>query len=274
MAAVGSMSERRRLAPPALVIFACPPFRTAVFALLVPALALLLVTAAGAAPRAADEIVADSCISVGLLPTPPPQVRPGETVCLKVPVTNCGDIAIPAGRTTMTIGDFVPALPGGKPIPCGSCGESLILKQALPIGATDSLPVCVSVAAGCFCGRYCAPLTIAAGAGVRSQEVVDEICFVVNGCADRAIAFSHNPVRYTQCQSVDIATTATGPVTIKIYTIAGLLVRTLVRDEALNGVPATWDFKNDDGDLVASGLYVVSTDVGGTIHREKLLFVK
>ena len=111
-------------------------------------------------------------------------------------------------------------------------------------------------------------------AGGLSKVVPWVFCLDVSGCADRPIAFSRNPVRYSRERTVDVLTTAVGPVTIKIHTMTGLLVRTLVRDEALNGEPVTWDFKNDDGDLVASGLYIVSANVDGKIYREKLLFVK
>jgi hypothetical protein len=216
------------------------------------------------------EVPTDSCISVALPPSPP-EVLPGGSACLKIPVTNCGNFTIAAGQTLVEIGDFVPTLPGGKSIPCGQSGR---LAQELPIGATDTVTVCVSVAAGIFCGTYCAPLAIPAGLG--AANVVNEICFDVAGCADRPIAFSHNPVHYAQYQSVDIAPNPnlTGPVTIRIYTMMGLLVRTLADNVTLCSSCAAWDFKNDDGDLVASGMYIVSAEIGGTTYREKLLFVK
>jgi hypothetical protein len=208
------------------------------------------------------DVSADSCVSVAL-PSPPPQVSPGEAACLKIPVTNCGNFPIPAGQALVTMGDFISPLPGSKYIPCGGSGH---LEQELPIGATDTLTVCVPVAAGTFCGTYCAPLTIPAGAGVGSAT---EICFVVAGCADRPIAFSVNPVRYSLVKQVTIATTSVTPVSVKIYSMQGLLVRTLEVSGSI-----AWDLKNDDGDLVASGMYIVSVDTGGTVYREKLLFLK
>ncbi|MDE2040312.1 MAG: S8 family peptidase [Elusimicrobia bacterium] len=79
----------------------------------------------------------------------------------------------------------------------------------------------------------------------------------------KAIAFP-NPFRLSQTGSVafsvPLSLQAPGA-TIKIYTMDGVLVRTL------SGL--TWDAKNDSGSLVASGVYIflLTTDAGSTRGR-------
>ena len=43
--------------------------------------------------------------------------------------------------------------------------------------------------------------------------------------------------------------------TIKIFTVAGTLVRTLKKDDGMTSID--WDLKNDFGIPIASGLYVI-----------------
>ena len=199
-------------------------------------------------------------------------VTPGAVAAVKIAVTNTGNIPIPAGQTTVTLdGDFASALPGGKAIPGKQTGN---LPRELAVGATDTLVVNVPVEAGYFCGSYSAPMTLTVTAGGRTKTVPGTATITLSGCQDRPIAFSDNPVRYSRTHTVEIATTATTPVTIKVYNMEGLLVRTLVDGQVLSNGFITWDMKNDDGDLLASGVYIVSAQVNGTVHREKLLFVK
>jgi len=63
-------------------------------------------------------------------------------------------------------------------------------------------------------------------------------------------------------------------VTIRIFNIAGELVRPLLEMDARAGVlyAASWDGKNGDGDTVASGLYVVSV-YGKSVHTLKKVVV-
>jgi len=58
--------------------------------------------------------------------------------------------------------------------------------------------------------------------------------------------------------------------TIKIFTVAGRLVRTLDADSG----SATWDRKNDSGDRVASGVYLyLLTDGQGNETKGKLAII-
>ena len=196
---------------------------------------------------------------------------PGQVVIVPVPVTNAGNVELPANQTTIHVGDFVPSLPGGKVIPCD---KDVVLKVALAIGATATVEVPVAVDPGFFCDTYTAEVSGLVTVDGVSASANNEAHLVLAGCVDRPLAFSHNPVRYAQYQSVDIATTATEPVTIKIYNMTGLLVRTLVDNETLSSGYITWDLKNDDGELLATGMYIVNANIGGKVYREKLLFVK
>lgn len=84
-----------------------------------------------------------------------------------------------------------------------------------------------------------------------------------------------NPCRfrsdgYTRIDFIPVADEAT----VYIYTIAGELVRTLNDDaEIFRGQyskQARWDGRNDDGEAVASGVYLVLTKTSGGIKKEKI----
>ena len=62
---------------------------------------------------------------------------------------------------------------------------------------------------------------------------------------------------------------------IKIFTLAGDLVRTLQYDDPVDGKHA-WDVLSEHGRAIASGLYiyVVRNEETGEIQRGKLVIIK
>ncbi|HLD30502.1 MAG TPA: T9SS type A sorting domain-containing protein, partial [bacterium] len=78
-----------------------------------------------------------------------------------------------------------------------------------------------------------------------------------------------NPVRQTAGLTID---SITANAKVKIYTVTGQLVRTL---EDLTGAGrVVWDGKNDDGELVASGVYLAYVDGAGGGKVLKIAVVK
>ncbi len=67
-----------------------------------------------------------------------------------------------------------------------------------------------------------------------------------------------------------------GRVTLKVYTLQGRLIRTLIDDVRGAGVysDASWDGKNDDGVTVASGIYLVHIEAPNFSNSQKVAVVK
>ncbi|MEW6751631.1 MAG: Ig-like domain-containing protein [Candidatus Latescibacterota bacterium] len=74
----------------------------------------------------------------------------------------------------------------------------------------------------------------------------------------------------------DISFTLTGPanVTVRVYNAAGRLERVVTRQQPMapGRIPLAWDGTDEDGDVVASGLYVVVVEAGGK-RQEKVVAV-
>jgi hypothetical protein len=60
------------------------------------------------------------------------------------------------------------------------------------------------------------------------------------------------------------------PAVAAVYTVTGRLVTDLTRlIEAGNRIE--WELRNDEGERVAPGVYLIIFDVGGVVMRERLL---
>jgi hypothetical protein len=68
----------------------------------------------------------------------------------------------------------------------------------------------------------------------------------------------------------------TGPVTLRIYNVAGQLVRTLVDGEVRAGVvhQARWEGRNDSGQPVSSGVYFYKLTAKGFTQTRKMVILK
>ena len=66
------------------------------------------------------------------------------------------------------------------------------------------------------------------------------------------------------------------PVTVKVYNVAGQLVRTLVNDERAPGTAhtITWDGRNDAGMQVASGVYFYRLVAKNFTQTKKMVLLK
>jgi hypothetical protein len=80
------------------------------------------------------------------------------------------------------------------------------------------------------------------------------------------LTFSENPVRSGRV----IFNFREAPTVAAIYTVTGRLVSDLTR-RIEDGGRIEWDLRNDDGERVAPGVYLVIFDVGGTVMRERLI---
>ncbi|MDD5688252.1 MAG: hypothetical protein PHE88_10520 [Elusimicrobia bacterium] len=71
-------------------------------------------------------------------------------------------------------------------------------------------------------------------------------------------------------------TTRPGRITIKVYTLHGNKVTTLVDETTTSTVPywATWDGKDDNGDFVASGIYLIYIKGPGLKDTKKVCVIK
>jgi len=63
-------------------------------------------------------------------------------------------------------------------------------------------------------------------------------------------------------------------VTIRIYSINGELVKTLVEDRAIVEGSIEWDGRNDSGKVVGSGVYLVNLKVGKSAKTIKVVVLK
>jgi hypothetical protein len=90
----------------------------------------------------------------------------------------------------------------------------------------------------------------------------------VLGDAD-LLTLSENPVRSAALIFNFVET----PATAAVYTLSGRLVADLMRraDAAGHG---EWDLRNDDGTLIAPGVYLIVFQVRGQVFRERLLVLR
>jgi len=63
-------------------------------------------------------------------------------------------------------------------------------------------------------------------------------------------------------------------VTIRIYSINGELVKTLVEDRAIPEGTIKWDGRNDKGEVVGSGVYLVNLKIGNSSKTVKVVVLK
>lgn len=101
-----------------------------------------------------------------------------------------------------------------------------------------------------------------------------------------SVALDRNSIRpygASNEQQVHIRFVVTNPsnVTIKVYSISGVFIKQLVSQYFNVGVygvggnyPLQWDGRNANGDLVASGVYMITTEMNGLQDIEKIAVIK
>lgn len=85
------------------------------------------------------------------------------------------------------------------------------------------------------------------------------------------------PYGTTQERAVNIrfVVTQNGTISMKVYSISGVLVKELLHESFAKGVHWTsWDAKNDNGQLVASGVYLVTTTMPNRREVCKIAVIK
>jgi hypothetical protein len=91
-------------------------------------------------------------------------------------------------------------------------------------------------------------------------------------CLDLAVV-GKNP--YHSSVLIRYSVPEAGPTTLRVYSVTGRLVRTLVAGDRQRGdYLATWDGKAQDGRRPASGLYLLRLEAGGQARTEKIVLLR
>ena len=104
-----------------------------------------------------------------------------------------------------------------------------------------------------------------------SAEAVRDFCFrLIDLTSEVALAYKPNSgLGHTKITFTNLIAEST----VKIYSLTGELVRTLNDDGGLGQI--NWDAANDDGQKVASGLYIfLVTSADGKHKSGKLAIIK
>lgn len=93
------------------------------------------------------------------------------------------------------------------------------------------------------------------------------VSLAVNTSGPSGLALDRNWFDPTEGEALEIDFGQyVGPVSVELYSLSGALVRSLERESASS---VTWDGSNEDGDYVASGVYLVriETDEGDAVRK-------
>jgi hypothetical protein len=86
----------------------------------------------------------------------------------------------------------------------------------------------------------------------------------------------NRPNPFNPTTTIEYTVKEQGKVNLRIYNVAGQLIRTLVDDVKSPGVlySATWDGKNGQGQTVASGVYFYKLVAGDFVQTKKMILLK
>ena len=80
-----------------------------------------------------------------------------------------------------------------------------------------------------------------------------------------------NPI-HGEKATIQYKTVQSGQVKLRLYTLSGRLVRTLVNEERGAGSAALdWNGRNENGEVVASGIYLLSIEAPGLRQIKKIV---
>lgn len=91
------------------------------------------------------------------------------------------------------------------------------------------------------------------------------------------VSLNHNSFNPLAGQTLEIQnlTTLHGETTIRVYSQSGILVRELAKDQPVTrGVVPAWDGRNDSGEVVASGVYIVIVNARKFHKRFRVAVIK
>jgi len=87
--------------------------------------------------------------------------------------------------------------------------------------------------------------------------------------------YQNYPNPFNPNTTIRFACEASSHVTLKVYSVTGALVRTLIEDMREAGLhKLTWNGRNDNGEMVASGAYFYELRVGGLRLSRKMVLLK
>lgn len=88
-------------------------------------------------------------------------------------------------------------------------------------------------------------------------------------------ALSHYPNPFNASTQISFSLDSSGPVRLCVRDVLGRRVRTLVNGPLPSGVhTVTWFGTDEDGHVLASGVYLLELDVRGALQTSRLLFLK
>jgi len=220
-------------------------------------------------------VPAPSTVSVAV--TGPDTAIPGQEMTLQVSVDNVSTTSIiqsgfqvlwngsPVGVTLVSID---PALP--KPLGPGTSREFLLkvrLDSKAGVGK-GSLEVRVTAT------EQYSSLAVQSLGGRLALELV-----ALSESDPTGTNVSANPWKPAlgdlEIRYVVTASAGGGTVTVRVYTLGGELVRTLVNEAMPEGShPARWDGRNSRGQKVASGVYLLLVETRAGKRLQKLAVIK
>ena len=199
----------------------------------------------------------------------------GVMVDIAFHVNNIGNDDLEAGRV-----DFVGVI---DPL-VGLSGSSIPATNitidpetaAIPHGGSATFTAHIMVQEGLLGQDYVGDF------GIRlDEDVVEEESLEVSVCLARGeeIVIYPNPCRVSEGQ--DGITIALGDIegdepAIMIYDMYGALVADLTPEAQTGerGMDVPWGLQNDDGTMVASGMYIVTIDTGDEVVTRKIMVIK
>ncbi|MCK5407328.1 MAG: T9SS type A sorting domain-containing protein, partial [Candidatus Krumholzibacteria bacterium] len=163
----------------------------------------------------------------------------------------------------------------------GAAAHGAVLSQATPNSVGDTARVVLSGFSYHWIrdDRAATPID-------RAEHLADIIRWLGNdvapptGAADgRTYAYSlgqNYPNPFNPSTTIGFTVAQSGHVTLKIYDVAGRLVRTLVDERRRPGTvySSKWDGRNDSGERVASGVYFYKLVAGNFTQVRKLVLLK
>jgi len=189
---------------------------------------------------------------------------PGESVVLDVALMNTGNVAIDSGISFVMedlMGDIT-----GAVIP----GDDVIFPEGLAIPYDDDVTfhVTIPVPEGLLGQDYTGTLQVLLdGSEMDTAEITISL-----PRGDDYVRIFPNPANMGEVDHMWIALGEMDSApTVMIYDMFGGLV-TELSSEARGEM--AWDFKNDDGKTVASGMYIVTIDTGDEVITRKIMVIK
>jgi flagellar hook assembly protein FlgD len=99
---------------------------------------------------------------------------------------------------------------------------------------------------------------------------------IVNRAVPTAFSLNANyPNPFNPTTNISFGLPVDSKVSLKIYNVAGQLVRTLVNETMVAGThTVTWDGANSNGEKVASGIYFYKLNAGDFSKTMKMVMTK